>query len=146
MKNVREKYGKEGFSDVVIPETKVRTCCGCKYHDHAMIKSGMHPIYEDKCKHPDIYNIKTFTYAGQLSDIRVSGYIETPKWCPFLQTPKEEIKETTLNIAKENYDALLKSGMFWVFFPENTGKWEEDQERFLTYFKTTYGYKNITER
>lgn len=29
---------------------------------------------------------------------------------------------------KENYDILLKSGMFWEFHPELSGEWEKDKE------------------
>ena len=29
---------------------------------------------------------------------------------------------------KENYDKLLKSGMFWEFHPELTGDWNKDKE------------------
>ncbi len=29
---------------------------------------------------------------------------------------------------KENYDKLLKSGMFWEFHPELTGNWNKDKE------------------
>jgi hypothetical protein len=28
---------------------------------------------------------------------------------------------------KENYDKLLKSGMFWEFHPELTGDWNKDK-------------------
>ena len=30
--------------------------------------------------------------------------------------------------AKEKYDALLKSGVFFVFHPELTGDWETDRK------------------
>ena len=29
---------------------------------------------------------------------------------------------------KENYDKLLKSGMFWVAYPELSGNWIEDEK------------------
>ena len=28
---------------------------------------------------------------------------------------------------KENYDIILKSGMFWELFPELTGNWLQDK-------------------
>ena len=28
---------------------------------------------------------------------------------------------------KENYDKLLKSGMFWEFHPELSGNWDKDK-------------------
>ena len=37
----------------------------------------------------------------------------------------EHIKE------REDYDLLLKSGMFWEFHPELTGVWEEDKKLIL---------------
>lgn len=32
------------------------------------------------------------------------------------------------NLMKETYDKVLKSGMFWEFYPQLTGVWEEDKE------------------
>lgn len=32
---------------------------------------------------------------------------------------------------KENYDKLLKSGMFWEFYPELSGDWSEDKKLIL---------------
>lgn len=34
---------------------------------------------------------------------------------------------------RENYDSLLKSGMFWEFHPHLTGEWEKDKEWFTAY-------------
>lgn len=31
---------------------------------------------------------------------------------------------------RDEYDGLLKSGMFWEFFPELTGSWKEDEDSF----------------
>ncbi len=41
---------------------------------------------------------------------------------------KEEYKQVA---TKENYDRLLKSGMFWEFHPELSGDWNEDKILFL---------------
>lgn len=32
---------------------------------------------------------------------------------------------------KKDYDKLLKSGMFWEFYPELTGNWETDKKIFF---------------
>jgi hypothetical protein len=32
---------------------------------------------------------------------------------------------------KKEYEALLKSGMAWEFYPWLTGIWKEDKERFI---------------
>ena len=32
---------------------------------------------------------------------------------------------------KQEYEALLKSGMAWEFYPLLTGIWKEDKERFI---------------
>lgn len=37
---------------------------------------------------------------------------------------------------KEEYDQLLKSGMFWVFFPDMTGYWVEDEPDFIEFYVT----------
>ena len=38
---------------------------------------------------------------------------------------KKEILESKI---KDSYDRLLKSGMFWEFYPQLTGEWEEDKD------------------
>jgi hypothetical protein len=30
--------------------------------------------------------------------------------------------------SKKAYDSLLKSGMFWEFYPQLTGNWDEDRD------------------
>jgi len=37
---------------------------------------------------------------------------------------------------KERYEAALKSGMFWVWFPHLTGNWNEDMAEFIEYVVT----------
>ena len=32
---------------------------------------------------------------------------------------------------KDEYDLLLKSGMFWEFYPDLTGDWEKDKSKFF---------------
>lgn len=32
---------------------------------------------------------------------------------------------------EENYNLGLKSGMFWVYWPELTGEWEKDKKTIL---------------
>lgn len=36
-----------------------------------------------------------------------------------------------INSVKDQYDALLASGMFWSVFPELTGTWEHDKHKFI---------------
>jgi hypothetical protein len=36
---------------------------------------------------------------------------------------------------KAEYQSLLKSGMFWEFFPELTGEWEKDKAAFIKELK-----------
>jgi hypothetical protein len=73
----RKQYGDEGPRKVVIPRQEYLSCSGCKYYDHHMLRSGMHPIYESVCIHP-----ATFTsIPRQLPDMVRDA--ETPDWCPF---------------------------------------------------------------
>ena len=37
-------------------------------------------------------------------------------------------------IIQEEYKLLLKSGMFWEFFPNFSGKWEEDKEEYIQFY------------
>lgn len=37
---------------------------------------------------------------------------------------------------KEEYDQLLKSGMFWVIFPDMTGNWIDDEPDFIEFYIT----------
>lgn len=44
---------------------------------------------------------------------------------------------------KEEYKELLKSGMFWEFFPEYTGDWNKDGDSFMDFKLQTVGGKTI---
>lgn len=39
-----------------------------------------------------------------------------------------------MNKIQEEYNELLKSGMFWEFFPEFTGNWSKDGETFTEFY------------
>lgn len=85
-------YGdNEGPVERAIPAITVITCQGCRYHSHQMLKSGNHPIYENRCS-------KVKAYPGDFSPDRLipdwisHGLLETPSWCPFL-TPKQQITQ-----------------------------------------------------
>lgn len=35
---------------------------------------------------------------------------------------------------ENEYLSILKSGMFWVFFPEMIGEWEKDKQPFTEFY------------
>jgi len=37
--------------------------------------------------------------------------------------------------AFSEYQKLLKSGMFWEFYPDLTGVWRKDKSEWMKYFK-----------
>lgn len=39
---------------------------------------------------------------------------------------------------KSEYMALLSSGMFWEFFPQFTGTWNDDKDMFIEYYIEKY--------
>ena len=39
-----------------------------------------------------------------------------------------------MNPIEYEYEALLKSGMFWEFFPQLSGEWEKDEEEFTEFY------------
>jgi hypothetical protein len=77
----------EGPKEVIIPEQKFLSCQSCDHYHHTMVKSGMHPIYKSDCRHPELpeKNLVFNFEHGNLSGTNISGMVETPKWCPFLQ-------------------------------------------------------------
>jgi len=38
---------------------------------------------------------------------------------------------------KSEYQQLLKSGMFWEFYPELSGEWTKDKNEFIKQLKRT---------
>jgi hypothetical protein len=47
--------------------------------------------------------------------------------------------------AEQEHSSLVKSGMFWEFFPELTGFWNEDKDVFTAWCKSRYSDFNDTE-
>lgn len=41
---------------------------------------------------------------------------------------------------REEYDLLLKSGMFWVLFPSFSGVWEKDMISFIEFKVTKHSH------
>lgn len=66
----------------VIPARYYKSCVGCKYHKHALVKSGNNPIYRDDCEHETAPN-KTFklSFTGNLNN--EDERVEPGHWCPF---------------------------------------------------------------
>lgn len=42
---------------------------------------------------------------------------------------------------KEEYDKLLKSGMFWVCYPELSGNWEADKQIIHNFLHNEKNYR-----
>lgn len=63
----------------------VKSCSGCIYHKHTLIKSGANPVYNDNCTHniaPKDNRVTRFEFTGNLrkeNDIVIPSY-----WCPYL--------------------------------------------------------------
>jgi len=79
-------YNREG--PAFVPERTVKveaytTCAGCKFHQHNMVKSGMHPVYVDNCHHP-LATMKGNFLFGNLQR-NFEHRLITPVWCPFLK-------------------------------------------------------------
>ena len=99
------KFGsKEGPTIIEVPAQAAysyKSCMGCKYKNHQLVRSGFDPIYRNDCEHPNlskdnkIYNL--FSYSGNLDDILLNG--KTPEWCPFIV--KENKEKNNINNLKE---------------------------------------------
>ena len=69
----------EGYEVREIHEI-IKTCFGCDFYRHRMMRSGTNPEYRDSCAHP----IAISDYYGknsQLDDREIGGN-QTPAWCP----------------------------------------------------------------
>jgi hypothetical protein len=90
------KFGlKEGPTLIEVPAQAAynyKSCMGCKYKNHQLVRSGFNPIYKNNCEHPDLpENIKSKSYNyydGNLDNILLNG--KTPDWCPYIVKENEE--------------------------------------------------------
>lgn len=69
----------EGYEVREIHYTQ-KTCFGCDFYDHIMMKSGRHPEYRDACKHPQAI-IDYYGNKSSLPDREICGH-DAPFWCP----------------------------------------------------------------
>lgn len=75
-------YGNnEGPTAGMIPVRMYKTCQGCKFHDHRMVKSGNNPIYRNDCKHETAPRYSQFSMHGNLES--EDGIVSPGDWCPF---------------------------------------------------------------
>lgn len=67
------------------PARDIKTCSGCIYHKHTLVKSGQNPIYKEHCLHsiaPSERILNELNFAGNLktdNGLVIPGY-----WCPYL--------------------------------------------------------------
>lgn len=82
---------KEGPNEIVIPEKRFLSCGACIYYAISMVKSGNNPIYRENCSHPEVYipSLQSF-HEGNLRR-NLSGYTQTPDWCPFLTSNRRKV-------------------------------------------------------
>lgn len=60
-----------------------KTCSGCKYHKHTLVKSGHNPIYRDDCTHESAPVEKfAFSFTGNLESDS-NHNVDPGDWCPF---------------------------------------------------------------
>lgn len=64
-----------------------KTCFGCDYFVHRMMKSGRHPEYRNACKHPQA-TIDAYGNSCQYEDREIRS--DTPDWCPVGQRINDE--------------------------------------------------------
>lgn len=76
-------YGdNEGPINALRPMRIYKTCSGCKYHKHKLVKSGHDPIYRDDCTHPTApQSPMKLSFTGNLNNY--GDGIEPGEWCPF---------------------------------------------------------------
>lgn len=43
---------------------------------------------------------------------------------------------------KKEYESLLKSGMFWEFYPELTGQWDKDKNQWRKIWRQLHKSRN----
>ena len=57
----------------------------------------------------------------------------------------ETDEEKVFDKAKKEYEALLDTGMFWEFFPDYSGEWEKDNDKFLKFYKNREKFNKNAE-
>ena len=57
-----------------------KSCFGCEFYQHTMMKSGRHPEYRNSCIHQQAVAEYYGTGSGY-EDREIRGD-ETPEWCP----------------------------------------------------------------
>ena len=77
---------KEGYIINIIPEQKHKSCSGCKWFKHYMLKSGLDPIYAYNCDHEKAS--LNYSMKGNLQNF--GSKIITPDWCPIGERKHEE--------------------------------------------------------
>jgi len=76
-------YGdNEGPTNAMRPIRIYKTCQGCKYHKHTLVKSEHDPIYRDDCVHETApKEPMKLSFSGNLNNF--GDGVEPGSWCPF---------------------------------------------------------------
>lgn len=74
---------QEGPRNGMRPATFYRSCSGCKWHKHNLVKSGNDPIYRDDCTHVSAPQPPMkLSFTGNLNTDG-NHNVEPGEWCPF---------------------------------------------------------------
>lgn len=97
---------QQGWKEVTISNSldsyihkKIRTCYGCKYLKHSLVKSGRNPIYNYMCEaeintdkqHNLSVNGRPSIMFNVLHE-NIHGYVEPLEKCPFTQQIERDLK------------------------------------------------------
>jgi hypothetical protein len=59
---------------------------------------------------------------------------------------KQRIKRSVMSRIKEDYEKMVLSGMFWEFYPELTGQWEQDKDVWMEMVERREVKNNYTQK
>jgi hypothetical protein len=75
----------EGPDLIVSREERCGFCC---HHEQVMVRSGLKPIYDHYCQHPQC--VTGLTLSWEPKGRKIGGHDVTPIWCPVLAPQSRE--------------------------------------------------------
>lgn len=82
----------------IIPEQRVYSCFGCKYHDFKMIRSGLNPMYDTNCLKMDLEGNILSDDEKTVIPYILDNDSKTPPICPYLKSEERNDKINDLGV------------------------------------------------
>jgi hypothetical protein len=93
----------------IIPEQRIYSCFGCKYHEYRILRTGLNPVFDTNCLKMNIYGevLEDKDISSNVGPFILDNNSKTPSQCPYIKTEERNDKISDLGITDVSVSDLF---------------------------------------